>query len=339
MRMRRVSFGTYPYTATRAKVMKSDLLTGTDYLRMRNMGVAEIARTLEEGQYREEITRLRGSHRGVELVEQAAKENLARTARKLLLVAHRPEVRELLAAYTMRWVANNLKLVLKARMGVISAEEALSLIVPIPPTDQGRCQSLLKEDSSKVLDRAASLLGVDRRLLGELYEKKRILEMENEMDKRALGALARLARRMPSSRDPLKRFLKDLVALTNIRTIIRMKARKVEVQAIRLHLIAPLGAMEAALLGAGDARAAAGLLKGTRFAVLAEADPGRLDALSEKFLYRTAFMLLHRHPLGIGPVFGFLLLKELEVRNLRLLAHARALGLGKEFLDEELLVG
>src|SRR3989344_6810363 len=106
--MKLMKFGTYPYTTSRVKVMKSSLLAKEDYLKMKKMGLNEMIRFLEEREYKKEIDALSPHYKRMELINVALNENLASTVNKLLRISTK-ESQDLIKNYSMKWVIGNIK--------------------------------------------------------------------------------------------------------------------------------------------------------------------------------------------------------------------------------------
>ena len=338
-----MSFGGYPYTSARVKAMKATLLKPQDYVKLHHMGYSEIARFLEEGEYREGINKFTGTHSGLELIELGLNENFAGTMEQLLTISNRKEVRELIETYVLKWVLNNYKLILKVKMGLLSAEEMATIQIPIRPTDYHAASQLLQEEASKTIREVSLRIPVGEDTLFQLFEKKDIIALETAIDRGYYKKLLMLVKRMRLlEADPLKRFMNNIITLTNIKTIIRMKDKGAEKEAILQALIpAKHSDLIHSLAGAGDLSTLLSQLKPTVFSLLSDEqilkDISLVESRAEAFLYKTAYSLLHKQPLSVSSVFGFLLLKEIEVRNLRLFIHAKALNLGKEFIEENMV--
>jgi len=105
--------------------MKTKLVPAEMYARMMNMDMSEIARYLEETQYKDEIDALSKDYSGVELIEHATFANLAKTFRKLEEVSI-DEPSFLILEYLRRWDVWNIKTLLRGkfqRTGAIRRQE------------------------------------------------------------------------------------------------------------------------------------------------------------------------------------------------------------------------
>jgi V/A-type H+-transporting ATPase subunit C len=49
-------------------------------------------------------------------------------------------------------------------------------------------------------------------------------------------------------------------------------------------------------------------------------------------------LLMHQHPLTVSVILGFMLAKEIEVKNLKVLIKGKMLGLEEQYLEKLLVV-
>ena len=83
-RQERLKLGKYPYTYVRTAVMKSLLFKKSDYGKMLKIGLNEIAKSMQDSNYKKEISELAANHSGADLLELALNKNLAYTFKKLM---------------------------------------------------------------------------------------------------------------------------------------------------------------------------------------------------------------------------------------------------------------
>lgn len=347
--LRNLKFGRYPYTVTRIKVMKSLLLTKDDYLRMKNMGLNEMIRFLEEGQYKKEIDAFAQGYRGTELMELALHGNLANVVNKIFRISLHRETRMLLSFYANKWVFGNIKTVFRAKLNKISQADVRYAIIPIVPTTDELCVRLVQESEETVFRFLQNTFDMNVHGLREHYRAGNLAGIENELDRAYYTTLAMVFTRLKLSRtDPLRQFIQTSVDLVNIRNVIRLKMAGIEAGAIRPHLIMAAPSRKTkgkdlltALIHASDAADVFEVLRSSEYGSIIPdglPDMAALENRMDAFLYQFAFRMLHRQPLSIAPIFGFLLMKEIEVRNIRLLLHAKALGMGPEVVEENLIL-
>src|SRR3989338_2280227 len=84
---KKIKLGRYPYTYARTAVMKSLLFRESDYHKMLKTGFDEIAKFMQESNYKKEISELAAKHSGADLLESALNKNLANTFKKLIRIS------------------------------------------------------------------------------------------------------------------------------------------------------------------------------------------------------------------------------------------------------------
>lgn len=352
----RVKFRTYPYTVTRVRVMKSKLLKKEDYLRMRKMGLNEMIRFLEESEYKNEIDSFSREYMGTELIELALNGNLANTVNKLLRISLKEEVKALIEMYSLKWVLNNIKLVLRTRMNRLSETDLRYGVIPIRPMDYDTSMKTYKESEDEIFKVINRITRIDIHTLSGLYRAGDLVGLENEIDMNFYSRLMGLEKRLKLKKsDPLRRFFKLLVYLMNIKNIAKFKMGGIKEETIRGMMVLDesgrgkefsLGKRQekliADMIAANDMKALFDTLRKSQFRDLVTADveenPTRLEGAVDKFLLMYASKLLHRRPLSVSPIFGYLLGKEIETKNIRLLVHSKAMGMGEKFIDSNLIV-
>ncbi len=322
---------TYPYTATRVKVMKSLLLTKGDYTKLRKMGLNEMIRFLEEREYKKEIDSLSAEYRGMELINLALNQNLSNTVNKLIGISTK-ETYELVRKYTMKWAVGNIKIIIRSRDWNL----ARKAIIPVSPTTYEYCAALIKKEKGEFVKEARKIIGVSE-AFEKFYENGDIISMENELDKSYYNTLVSIYKTLGAG--VLKSFYRFLVELNDIKNIMKLKSMGMSKEIIG-GLVMTKNRLTSTLIGESMENAVK-FLKESRYGSFAEGIETDLSALEnniEKYLLQYSFRLLHLKPLSIAPIFGYLLAKEIEVRNLKLLINSRAVELEEEFVEKNLVV-
>jgi V/A-type H+-transporting ATPase subunit C len=365
-KIKRIRFKSYPYTVTRVRVMKSKLLREEDYLRMKKMGPNEMIRFLEESEYKSEIDLHSKEYRGAELIELALNENLANIINKLLSISLKHELKMLIQFYSLKWILNNIKLVLRTRMNKLSESDLKYGVIPIQPTDYETCVKLYRGGGDDFLDTLSDITNIEPHRLRDLYGANDLVGLENEIDMTFYNRMMELQKKiMMRKKDPLKQFFDNMIYLTNIRNIARFKNEGINEEVIRSMLVVEqkhkLSVKVSVtskrfrvrkkkkeykliedMIAAEDMKTLFEELKRSRYKELVtpdvEANPARLEGAIDKFLLNYASKLLHRKPLSVSPIFGYLLWKEIETKNIKLLVHAKAMGLDEKVVDANLIV-
>lgn len=326
-------YGTYPYTATRAKAMKSLLLKKEDYEKLKKMGVSEMARFLGEDQYKRQIEEMAKYHRGVRLVNLALNENLSFMINKLLMISSK-EARDLIKLYTGKWVVSNIKVVLRAKINNLGKKE-LDEIVPIEPTTREFCLSLFDSDNPPKL--VKKIIPINYKSFEKFYDEKDMKSLENLLDLSYYSSIFHASKKFPGM---LGTFFQNLIILLNIKTIIKLTASGIDKKMLKEFIVGTEIKLLRDMLKADNTDEMIDVLRNSKYATLAkdaEKDITKLENNIEKFLYEYSFSLLHKNPISIFPIFGYLLGKEIEIRNLRLIFNAKSLGLKEDFIDRNLI--
>lgn len=325
-----MTFRTYPYTSVRVMAMRSQLLRMEDYLRMRKMGTNEIIRHLAERQYRREIEHLSKYFKGLELINLALNVNLGNTVNKLQRIALRDEVKAMIRLYALKWVVNNLKIVIRVKLKGLGKEHVRYGVVSMEPMTYTHCRELHKAELPALARAVETIMGVPQARFIELYGREDLKEIENMLDLAYYRMLHGASQNVKNKL--IREFLSRLVELVNIRNIMKLRAAGLDPS----PFVIGRSAFIAKLLS-GEA---VSVLRQSRYAALAEnveQDPANLENNIEKFLLQYSSKLLHEKPLSIAPIFGYLLAKEIEIRNIRLLVNANALRVEDAFVERNLI--
>lgn len=322
---------TYPYTAARVKAMKSLLLAREDYLKMRKMGLNEMIRFLEEREYKKEIDILSSEYRGMELINLALNQNLSNTINKLLMIST-SDSNDLIKKYAMKWITGNIKIILRSKNWNLAKRG----IVPVSPTTYEFCHELVKKDRDEFAEEIRKIAGVGS-AFRKFYEENDIVSMENELDKLYYSSLVSVYRSLESG--VLKNFYGFLVELNDIKNVMKLKSMGVSKEVMDSLMITKSRLVNNLMNeSAGDAIKTLKESKYRNFAEGVESDLTVLENNIEKYLLQYSFRLLHLRPLSIAPIFGYLLAKEIEIRNLKLLVNSKAVELEEEFVEKNLIV-
>ncbi len=340
--------GTYPYTFARVSAMKGAIFKKEDYDRLLKMSTPEIVRFLQDTTYRKEIDEFAAHHEGLELVEIALRQNLGRTLTKLQRIST-GALRELLDAYLARRDIENIKIVLRAKF--TGDETAERFLVPAGNLSRAYFQSLLQKDSVEDAARLVSIADLSPGI--EHYQHTgSLFEIENLLDRQYYIGLLDLTCRVPTQGVVFGEFLKAELDVHNVMTILRLTKEGFSAEKIGGYLFADGQRLRRSgvkrLLSTQDIEDILDRLKSMGFgdmagpALEAYKGQGRLadvEVALGRYLLHRATLLWHQHPLSIDTILGFMLAKEIEVRNLIVLIKAKLLGLPEEFMQSEIIAG
>jgi V/A-type H+-transporting ATPase subunit C len=334
----------YAYITGRVRAMKTKLVPADMYARMMSMDMSEIARYLEETQYKDEIDALSKDYSGVELIEHATFANLAKTFRKLERVSI-DEPSFLILEYLRRWDVWNIKTLLRGKFYGASDADIVKYLVPAGELSPDYLDELAKKDT--IQDIISAFDGTDYASALAQYDGKNLATLENALDKlyyfrmeRAVGGTLSVGGGL------LLKYVRREIDIRNLITLFRMNKAGVDAAVIHENLI-PGGKLHEELSRmAGQPfgeflRSLEGYPFWSSISDIASADldaVSRIEARLRAYLIRYAWALSNYHPLSILPVLGYMVSKETEVSNIRKIVRGKEAGLPAELIEEQLVV-
>ena len=334
----------YAYITGRVRAMKTKLIPPEMYPRMQSMDASEIARYLEETQYKDEIDALSKDYSGTELIEHATFANLAKTYRKLLDVSI-DEPQFLILEYLRRWDIWNIKTVIRGKFYGASDAEIMKYLVPAGELDAEFLDGLPKKGT--VQEVISAFEGTDYSSALAQYDGKNLASLENALDKlyyfrmeRAVGGTLSVGGGL------LLKYVRREIDIRNLITLFRMNKAGVDAAIIQENLI-PGGKLHEELSRmAGQPfgeflRGLEGYPFWSSISDIATADldaMSRIEARLRAYLVRYAWALSNYHPLSILPVLGYMVSKDTEVSNIRKIVRGKEAGLPAELIEEQVVV-
>ncbi len=341
--------GNYPYVTARVKAKRASLLPKETYDRLLLMEVPEIARFLGEREYKTEMLALGAKYSGVDLIENAVSRNLAETYNKIFDFSE-GSLRAMIGRYLDRYDLENVKTIVRAKMYGASAEDVAEDLVP--------AGSFSGEFLNELVE-ASDLAAVFEELEGTIYASalsildKKPSDVANWSEWEDLVSrlyYAELLASIPPATDAnrlMRQFVEREIDLLNLKTLLRAWSAKAkferevfleggyEVTVDELHEMVTMD--KARLVRALQAYSfyeeiAAALDK------VEETGIGVLIRRVEKVHLLDAARYAHLHPLSILPILDFIVLKDREATNIRLIARGKESGLPTETIRELLVV-
>ena len=334
----------YAYITGRVRAMKTKLIPAEMYPRMQSMDASEIARYLEETQYKDEIDALSKDYSGTELIEHATFANLAKTYRKLLDVSI-DEPQFLILEYLRRWDIWNIKTVLRGKFYGAGDAEIMKYLVPAGELDAEFLDGLTKKGT--VQEVISAFEGTDYASALAQYDGKNLASLENALDKlyyfrmeRAVGGTLSVGGGL------LLKYVRREIDIRNLITLFRMNKAGVDAAIIQENLI-PGGKLHEELsrmAGQPFGEFLRGLEGYPFWSSISDIATPDLDAISRiearlrAYLVRYAWALSNYHPLSILPVLGYMVSKDTEVSNIRKIVRGKEAGLPAELIEEQVVV-
>jgi V/A-type H+-transporting ATPase subunit C len=332
----------WAYIVARVRVMSRKLIPREDYNKLLNMDIHEIARYLEESEYKREIDELAYKYSGMDLVDYALSLNLSRTYSKLIRIS-KGVPRQLIVQYLRRYDFWNLKNIIRGKMFGFPREEVEATLVIAGEYDEQFYRALMAKET--IEDIVKTFEGKPfYPILDKLVKACPLAEFEDELDKFYYQSLTSIS---PETID-MKYFLEFIrmeIDIKNIKTILRLKTEGAEMDEI-VPKIVPGGYQlkedVARRLAAMELDELMKSLEGFWFHeaikdVLRE-PLSRIEVYFDRMWAQKVVSKSHHFPLSILPVLSYMLLKKIEVDNLRILARGKAEGLPTEAIKEQLVI-
>ena len=141
-----IRLGSYPYTYVRTVVMRALLLKKEDYRKMLKMSFSEIAKFLQDSNYRKEINALATQLSGADLIELALNRNLAESFKKLARISSQ-ELALLVREYIKRKDIEDIKTILRGKLTNANEKGILGSITAAGTLSYDFLVSLLRKES------------------------------------------------------------------------------------------------------------------------------------------------------------------------------------------------
>jgi V/A-type H+/Na+-transporting ATPase subunit C len=341
--------GNYPYVTARVRAKKAALLSEDIYERMLQMEIPQIARILGEGAYKTEILALATKASGVDLIELATSRNLAAVFNQIIGFSE-GELRQMIAWYLDRFDVQNIKTIVRGKLFGASAAEIKEDMVPA---------GSMKESALQALIDLPTLDEIFGRLEGTIYalalraigKKPSELERWNEWEDRVSqlyyeNLLAVVPERTEGTR-LMREFVRREIDIVNLKTLLRLWASKTT----PTFDVFVDGGFEipkedlSEMIGM-DANALSARLRdypltedlSARLKDLQALGVGQLVRSVEKLHLLAAGRYAHVHPLSVLPILDYIVRKDREVQNLRIVARGKESGLSPEAIRDLLVV-
>jgi V/A-type H+-transporting ATPase subunit C len=219
----------YVYVCTRMRVRKSKLLPRDVYLRMLNMSLPEITRSIEELEYKREIDELSPSFSGIDLIEIALSWNLAKEFQAVIDITP-GTLKGFTMAYLRRWDIQNVLTIMRGKRQGIKTGKIKEVLIPAGELDRAFLDRLLNEEST---DRIVEVLKGKKiyRVLAKEYPAALLSDsfsrLENELYKDFYQNLINDATGMKGGNLFLNYIRLD-IDITNIKNLFRLRVDKIQ---------------------------------------------------------------------------------------------------------------
>jgi V/A-type H+-transporting ATPase subunit C len=341
----------YEYVNARVRSRRASLFDDDDYRKLVRMGTGEIARYMEETEYEAEMNRLASRYSGVDLIEYALNQNLAKHFEDLLRWSE-GRLYDYVARYLRKFDAWNVKTALRGVYTDASASDVEDDFIRAGEFSGALLDKLVEADSVEeaveVLEE--TIFGDPLRAAMDDYEDTGLLvPLENAVDRTFYETLIEGLPANPNRPTELYvQFLRAEIDFRNVRNALRLARTATDMDPAEYFIEGGrlFDREELRGLVADEAQLVEHIRESTYGDDLADALRVLEDAETligfehalEVALLEYAGTLSNRYPLSVTPVLSYVLAKEREVENVRAIARGREADLSPEEIQEELVV-
>lgn len=339
--------GSYAYLSTRVRAKVAKLIQPQQYDKLLLMELPEIAKFMEETEYKREIDELAIKESGERLILHALMLNQVRTFRHIYEMAP-PRFSALFREYLREWDVSNIKIVLRSFLSGEDKEEAKALLVPLGSLDFRFISSLLdKKDASEVLSALKSTEYAPVFKGIESVDRASLIRMSVSLDDFILKNTAALVELAEEGRQ-FTDFMKLRSDVENFKILLKLKKEGIPYAEARLYFT-PSGSLPVERLVALYKLSFEEIFSFLRSMPIgpfvepgiaefsSDRSLGLLEVGLDRYLLGHGRSLLRQHPLSIAPVLGFIAAKVAEVKNVRTIVRGKHARLDNAFIRKYLI--
>jgi len=355
MDLRRFGIGSegtpnYEYVGARVRARKAKLFDEDDYRKMVRMSPNEIARFMEENGYGEEMNRLGARHEGVDLIEYALYDNMARNFSDIVRWSEGP-LHDTIVDYLRSYDAWNIKTVLRGVYTDATPDEIRADLIPAGELDEDFIEELAeREDVKTVVEELSRTVFGDalEEALRDFEDEGVLLPLENAVDRTFYeGLLTGEREGTEGPKGVYQEFLRAEIDILNVRNALRAAGSE-QVDVGEYYIDGgKLFTADELRRYVGNREELINALRESEYgddlevAIEALEETGSLvefDRALDEVLMGFATSMKNQYPNSVAPVISYILSKEREVQNIRGIARGKEAGLGVEEIEEEVVI-
>ena len=342
--------GNYSYTSARVKAKKSKLLKEEDYNKMLMMSVPEISHYISDAGYPTETADLGNRYEGPSLVQPATSANMAKAFRSILN-SSTGALSRMVNAYLTKWDFENLKTIMRGKKYGLPIEEIREDLVPAGNLSMDDLDKMLSlttiEDILAAFSKKIHIVVPDDVISS--YKTNGILgSIEDVLVKEYYKNLLASISSSDRPTQIFRTYIKTCIDLKNVETVLKFKADGITGDVVVEYWI-PGGTevdekVMSQLAAAQDIQAAVNEMQQLRmYSEIKDSlsqDSTILDVVGviNKYRVELANKVGHMYPLSVIPVVDYMIHKENEVRNIRMIAHGTDSGLDRDTMKKLLVI-
>ncbi len=315
----------YPYMYARVSAKRKKLLDRSDYEKLWKMGPNEIARNLEERHYKQEINELGADHEGVELVELALMRNISRTMGHLIEIS--PDALDpAIKTYLRRYDIMSIKRLLRWKRG---GEEGSidDFFIPVGSYSIEELRELSEKSFEEICE-AVEFPESEADYSGCMDSDKDLREIERDLDRTYYDEVRNVTSKFGSMW--FDKFMEEEAEYENLKIALRLKKYGMNEEEIREWLVTDeITDTVEEIMRSDSIEEAVNYLKNSgELEGLEDGDQvEEIEHALEIARLKRSLRNLHKEPLSATSIFGYIIAKIIEVKNLRMLIRAKETGI------------
>ena len=314
------------------------------------MSVPEISHYISDAGYSKEMADLGNRYEGLSLVEYATYANMAKAFRSILN-SSTGALSRMVNAYLTKWDFENLKTIMRGKKYGLPIEEIREDLVPAGNLSMDDLDKMLSlttiEDILAAFSKKIHIVVPDDVISS--YKTNGILgSIEDVLVKEYYKNLLASISSSDRPTQIFRTYIKTCIDLKNVETVLKFKADGITGDVVVEYWI-PGGTevdekVMSQLAAAQDIQAAVNEMQQLRmYSEIKDSlsqDSTILDVVGviNKYRVELANKVGHMYPLSVIPVVDYMIHKENEVRNIRMIAHGTDSGLDRDTMKKLLVI-
>ncbi|MCS3923372.1 V-type ATP synthase subunit C [Methanosalsum natronophilum] len=336
----------YSYLNARVKGMKGHLFPKETYPRLMNMEIDQIARYIQESSYKEDIDQLAQSYESADLVEHALNRNLAVSFTKLINISE-DEPKYLITEYLRKFDVWNIKTILRGKhVGASSAEIKENLVSAGEYTYTFLSGLAGKESTDEVIEAFSESYYYQ---ILKQFDGTNLSDIENMLDKMYYEHLYQSIYETRTKEFKLfLRFVQTEIDVRNLLTLFRTKKENLAEDEIMEMMIDNGNVFEMddlkKLVSLSYEEFIDELKRYSLWDKISDCCSIEMSSLIametslKKYSLTYARQFSHANPLSIATIMDYIITKNNEVNNLRIIVRGKSAGLSDEIIRNQLVI-
>lgn len=263
------------------------------------------------------------------------------------------DVKEVFKALLKRWDIENIKSLLIAKDAGLEVEEIVDMLIPVGELFDELEKLVEVENVEEVVYglEGTEYSDILEDALTAYKEKGILLPFEAALDNYYLRNIIKAIKSVKTkNREILEHYFGSYVDISNIMLVLRAKVDKLKYEDIEPYLL-PAGRQISEwklrdLMEAENIREVIASLRGFDYEpILSDALPkyektksiSVFEEALENYLYKMGRKFLTRESLTVAPILAYLILKEKEIKNLKIIARAKREGIPESRIKKMLI--